>query len=119
MHATAGGADSRGEPLLERGLTVFIGELDFPLAVRVLSADRRQSVANCVQIRVGQQFLGIEHLGVRDRSAHVVFDQAFIERVVVARGVREHPLVEIDAFVPEPAHECSICLPAARPVKAR
>ena len=41
MHAAAGGADARGEALLERGLAVFIGELDLPLARGVFGADAR------------------------------------------------------------------------------
>ncbi len=57
MHAAAGGADARGEALLERGLAVFVGELDLPLARGVFGAERGQPLANRVQIRVGEQFL--------------------------------------------------------------
>ena len=41
MHAAAGGADARGQALLERGLAVLVGELDLPLAGGVLGAERR------------------------------------------------------------------------------
>ena len=57
MHAAAGGADSRGEPLLERGLAIFIGELDLPLTRGVLGADGDEPLANRFQIRIGQQLL--------------------------------------------------------------
>ena len=38
MHAAAGRADARGQALLERRLAVFVGELDVPLAARMLVA---------------------------------------------------------------------------------
>ena len=57
MHAAAGRADARGEALLERGLAVFVGELDLPLARGVLGAERGQALANGGQIRVGEQLL--------------------------------------------------------------
>src|SRR6188768_4112590 len=105
MHAATRGADARGESLLECSLAVFVSELDLPLARGMLGADGEESVADGLQVGVRQQLLGVEHFGMRDGGAHVVLDQALVERVVVTRGVREHPLVEIDAFVPEPAHE--------------
>ena len=46
MHAAASRADARGEPLFERGLAIFVGELDFPRAGRMLRADRFEPVAD-------------------------------------------------------------------------
>ena len=58
MHAAAGGADARGEPLLERGLAVFVGELDLPLPGGVLVRRWPSSPSRmALQVRVRQQLL--------------------------------------------------------------
>ena len=46
----------------------------------------------------------MQHLGVGDRGAHVVRDQAGVEEVVLAGRVAEHPLVERLPLVPEACH---------------
>src|SRR5689334_1025249 len=114
MHAPAGRANALGEPLLERGLPVFVGQLDLPRARRVLMADGGETVADRFQVRVGQQLLGIEHLRVRDRRAHVVLHEPFVQRVVVTGRIGQHALIELDALVPEPRHQTPpICFSAA------
>jgi hypothetical protein len=104
MHTPAGRADARREAFLERGLAVFVGEFDLPLAGRVFRGERVQAVANGGKVGIGQEPHGVEHLGVRDGGAHVVLHQALVEGVVVTRRVREHTCIEGRAFVPEPAH---------------
>jgi hypothetical protein len=93
MHATAGGADARCQPLLEGGLAVLVREFDFPFARGMLIAERLQSGTNGREIGIAQECGGIQHLGVRDRSAHVIPDQPCIEGVVVPRRVPEHTIV--------------------------
>src|SRR5690348_6293015 len=112
MHAPAGRADARGQALLERGLAVFVGELDGPDAGGVFLAEPREPVADQHEIGGVEQLRRVQHLGVRDRGTHVVFHEPLVERVVVARGVPQHPLVEIDSLVPEPAHYLPLCCSA-------
>ena len=121
MHASAGRADARREALLERGLAVLVGELDLPLArarARRASAVSPSRMASQIRVRRAAS-AALQHLGVRDRGAHVVVHEALVERVVLAGRVREHTLVERRALVPEPAHVASTCRPAVRPATAR
>jgi hypothetical protein len=46
----------------------------------------------------------VQHLGMGDRGAHVVRDQAGVKEVVLAGRVAEHPLVERLPLVPEACH---------------
>ena len=64
-------------------------------------------------------FCGIEHLGVRDRGAHVVVHQALVERVVFARGVRAARVRRAARLCPRAGSWRLTCRPAARPATAR
>jgi hypothetical protein len=119
MHAATRRADARGQALLERSLSVFVGEFDLPLAGLVFRADGGEPVADGREVRVGEQSAGVQHGGVRERGAHVVAHQPLVQRVVVTRRVGEHPLVEIHALVPESAHGSVTCPPAVPPGSAR
>src|SRR5688572_19026818 len=111
MHAPARRSDALREALLECRLAVLVGELDVPLAARVLLRQRGQTFPNGGEIRVGKQLLGVQHLGVRDGRARVVFHEAFVEREVLARRVREYAFVERRALVPESTHSSQLYLP--------
>ena len=74
------GADALGQPALERRLAILIGQLDPPHAALVLLGQRREAVAYQRKVCGRQQPLRVQHLGMRDRGAHVVAHQAFIER---------------------------------------
>jgi hypothetical protein len=45
VDARPGSAAARGQVPLERGLTVLVGELDVPLAARVLGGERAERLA--------------------------------------------------------------------------
>ena len=83
---------------------LWIHQSSFGWAPVIEVTDGGETVANRAQVRIVEQPGGVQHLGVGDRGAHVVLHQPLVERVVVTRGVREHPLVEFDALVPEPRH---------------
>jgi len=68
----------------------------------MLGADGREPLADDFQVRIGQQLLRVQHFRVRDRGAHVVLHQAFVEQVVVAGRERQHAFIQRRAFVPEP-----------------
>ena len=64
MDASAACADALGQPPLERGLPVLIGELDVPGTARVLVGERRESLADGGEIGGRQQLLRVQHLRV-------------------------------------------------------
>ena len=70
----------------------------------VLLAERREPIADQLQIPGRQQPLRVQHVGMRDRGAHVVAHQALIERMVFPGGVLQHPRIERRALVPQPCH---------------
>ena len=111
MHPAACGADARRQPTLERRLAVLIGELDTPRALGVRCGERFQPVLDGFEVSSAEESLRVQHLRVRDAGARVVGDQTVVERVVLACGPGEHPLVERCALVPEAAHGWA--LPAA------
>ena len=103
------------EQRLERGLPVLEIERHGPLAARVGRGDLAQAVADRGEVGVVHQAGVVQHLGVRDRGLHVVGHQPVVERVVLAGGVAQHPLVERRALVPESRHcvaPCSAALSA-------
>src|SRR6185437_16633169 len=104
MNPAAGRADALRQALLECGLAVLVDQLDAPLAALVLLTDRAEARANRSQIRIRQQLLLIEHLGVRDRGADVIANQALIERVVFARRVLQYTVVQGSPFIPQSCH---------------
>ena len=71
MDAPAERAEPLGQSALQRRLTILVGELHVPLATRVRGGQRQQRVAQLRQVRLTEQSLRCEHLGVRDRGAHV------------------------------------------------
>src|SRR5438477_2117354 len=109
VNARAGVADAPGQAPLECRLAVLVGGLDAPGTARVLLRQRGEARADGDEILVREQTLGVQHRGVRDRGAHVVRHQAFIERAVLARGVMQHPLIERRALVPQPRHGVLCC----------
>ncbi len=121
VEARARFADRRGEAALERGVDVLVAELDLPVAGGMGGGERGQPVANRRDQGCGQQPNLAEHLGMGDRSAHVVRHQASVEPVILAGGVAQHPLVERPAPrpLPQPAHRrtaaaaVAACSPAA------
>ena len=112
VHPPAGLANSRGKALLERGLPVFVGELDVPLAARVGCAEGEQAAFDRAVIGVGQELLCAQHRGMRDRRRDVVAHEPLIERVVLARRVGEDARVERRALVPEACHAPPPCCSA-------
>src|SRR5215469_3700524 len=109
MYAGPCGADARRKPPLERGLPVLVRELDVPGAARMLGADLAEGSANGGEVGIRQQLLAVQHLGVRDRGAHVVRHEPLIECVVLAGGEAQHPLIEGRALVPQPRHDTPCC----------
>ncbi len=104
VDASARRADPLRKALLESRLTVLVHQLDAPLAALVLLADRREPIADRGQVRIRQKFLGIEHLGVRDRRSHVIADQSLVERVVFASRVLKYAVIEGRTLVPQASH---------------
>ena len=92
------------EPPLERGVAILVGELDVPVPAGVLVGERAEAGADGLEVARAEQALRMQHLGMRDRGAHVVRHEALIERVVLARGELEHARIERRALVPQPRH---------------
>jgi hypothetical protein len=105
----AGVADPGRQAGLERGMDVLFLDGDLPGAGRVLRGERLEAVADRGQVVRRQQPGGVQHLGVGDRGADVVGDEAGVQPVVLAGGVAEHPGVERLPLVPQAGHQ------AARP----
>ncbi len=97
-------ADPVREPLFEGGLTVLVYQLDPPLAAGVLLADRSESGADCGQVGIRQKLLSVEHLSVRNRTAHVITDQTLIECVILPSRVLKYSVIEGSTLVPETTH---------------
>ena len=72
MQPAAGGADARGEQILDGGLAILLLERDAPLSLLVLLADCRQRLAYRRNVRRRQQALLAEHFRMRDGGADVV-----------------------------------------------
>jgi hypothetical protein len=104
VHALAGVADARDQQILERRLSILVLEPHVPFAARMLGCDLAQTALDRRKIFGAQQPLCMQHLGVRDRCAHVIGDQSVVERVIFAGRVTQHTLVETRALVPQPAH---------------
>jgi hypothetical protein len=80
---------------------VFLFQRHTPIAAVVRRADLTQAVANQLEILGRQQLAMMEHLGVSNGGAHVVGHEAVVERVIFARRVLEHTLIERLALVPQ------------------
>src|SRR5262245_62842025 len=78
----------------------------------MLGGEFGQSVADRDQIIRGEQALGMQHLGMRDRGSDVVRHEPIVQRVILAGGVTQNALVERRPFVPQSAHPacCSAAL---------
>ncbi len=85
MHASASGTDDFDEALLERAVYILLLELDGPLAVRMLSAQRLESGTDRSAVFTRQQILFAEHARVCDRRAHVIFDETLVQAMIFAR----------------------------------
>src|SRR6185503_20889853 len=104
VHTATGGSDPLGQSPLERCLTILVSELDVPQPTGMLVGQGRQSVTDLLEIARRQQPFRMEHLRVRNRSAHVITHQALIETVVLASRVAQHPIVERRSLIPEACH---------------
>jgi len=90
-----------------------------PQTARVLIGKRAESGADRPEIGSGKQLLCVQHLRVGDRGLHVIAHQAFVEGVVLSRGVIQHTVVERGAFVPQSRHVrhpvvCTLCSAGVR-----
>jgi hypothetical protein len=90
--------------LLERGLAVFIGQRDGPLALGMFGADFGQALLDGLEVIGHDQPADCEHARMRNGRQHVVLDQPLVQRVVLARGEGQHAVVERRALVPQAAH---------------
>ena len=88
-------------------MDVLVRQLDPPEAARVLLGERHESVADGRHVLPRQQAARAEHLGMGDRGAHIVGDEAGVQLVVEAGGVLEDPLVERHPFVPKAAQRAA------------
>src|SRR5271169_350066 len=115
MQAPAGGADARGQQVLDRGLRILLFERDVPAPLRMLLADCRQALSDRRKLRRGEQSLLGEHLRMRDGGANVVAHQTFVQLVVLPRGEFEDASVKGGSLVPKPAHDGCFMIAAAAP----
>lgn len=72
MHAATGCADACSQAFLERGLSIFVGELDAPVAECMRRRKRFEALFDGFAIFGREQSLRMQHLRVRDRGACVV-----------------------------------------------
>src|SRR5262245_13271486 len=72
-----------------------------------------QGSADQIEICSRQQSSALQHFCVCDRGEDVVLHEALIQRMIFARGVREHPLIEWRSLVPEACHLAPPCCSAA------
>src|ERR1700687_2849509 len=117
MQASADGPDARRQQILDRRLAILLFESDPPFPERMLFADGGECAADRDEIGIREQASLIEHLGMRDRGADVVFDQPVVQLEIVAGRVGPHPLIERSSLVPQTSHaapSCSLGLNALR-----
>ena len=86
MNAPAGRPDAFGQAALQCGLPILVAELYLPQAALVLLGQRREPIADQLQVRCRQQPLRVQHVGMCDRGAYVVAHQTLIEREVLSSG---------------------------------
>ncbi len=109
MDAAPGRAQACGQVALERGVHVLVGELDVPATAGVLGGQLVERRAHAGELVRAEQALRVQHLGVRQRGAHIVGHETLIEREVLARAVAEHLRIERHALVPQPRHGGLCC----------
>jgi hypothetical protein len=90
VQSFAGIARQIGEALLDIQMDVF--EVDAPAERTVLDVgpDARHAIADRIEIGLGQQAAGVQHVGVRQRTLDVVESQALVE--IDRCGVAFHQL---------------------------
>ena len=94
VQSPAGRADRGDQAILDRGVCVFVVQLDVPLAASMACADRREALDDVGTVFLGQESLRRKHLGVCDRAADVEFDEAFVEQVIFTRRVAQDLLIQ-------------------------
>ena len=104
-----------GQARLERRVYILVFEADLPVAVL---RSFRWSVPRPSQIAAQSSSLMSsgrrQHLGVRNRAAHVVGNEARIEQMILAGCIAQYALVERQSFFPEPAHDSLPCSAGVR-----
>ena len=107
VEAGAGLADPLRQAGLEGGVDVLVVERDLQSPAACSRASSSSPARMAARSSAARSPASCEHLGVGDRGAHVVGDEAGVEAVVLAGGVAQDPLVERLALVPEAAHAAS------------
>ena len=104
MHAAARRTDEFDQALFQSAVHIFLLELDGPLAVRVPCTQRFEPGTDRGAVLDSQQALLAEHTRVCDRRANVIFDEAFVQTMILARREPQDSFIERCSFVPQARH---------------